>query len=160
MAGYIKFDGIDGEAKDSGHKNWSEIKSVGFGISRQVLAGAGMQRGQEQAQLQDITVVKELDKSSPTLYQKICDGTSIKKVEINLVTSVGAGKMSSYLKIELENVIITSCSLNAQSSADGMNTEHLALNFSKVKWTYTPYDEGGKPQGTVPASWDKVKNTP
>jgi type VI secretion system secreted protein Hcp len=160
MAGYIQFDGIKGEAKDSEHKDWSEISSVNFGINRPVLAGASTQRAQEQAVLGDIMVVKELDKASTTLYQKICDGTSIKKVVIDLVTAVGAGKMSSYLKIELENVIVTSAGLSAHSSSAGMNTEQLSLNFTKIKWTYTPYDDAGKPQGTVPASWDKAKNTP
>ncbi|MDI9446743.1 MAG: type VI secretion system tube protein Hcp, partial [Planctomycetota bacterium] len=32
MAAYIKFDGVDGEAQDAQHKNWSDILSFSQGI--------------------------------------------------------------------------------------------------------------------------------
>jgi type VI secretion system secreted protein Hcp len=157
--GYIQFDGIKGEAQDSGHKDWVKVLTVSQIITRPVASTAGSLRSHERATVGDVVIVKEVDKSSPPLYEHACDGKHIAKVVIELTTSVGAGKDATFLKYTLENVIISSVSMNGSGGAGGHRpSESVSLNFQKIKWEYTPYDKAGKAQGNVPGGWDVMEN--
>jgi type VI protein secretion system component Hcp len=76
--------------------------------------------------LEDIVVVKELDKSSPKLAESILMGKIFPKVEIHLTTS----ERVTYYAYELKNVMITSYSING--SENQIPTEEISLSFEKV----------------------------
>lgn len=77
-AAYLKFDGVEGESKDSKHKGWIDVLSV-FGLAPQSEIrekGSGMATGKREKgsgmatgkrQHKPITIMKEIDKSSPLL---------------------------------------------------------------------------------------------
>lgn len=65
-ASFIKFDGVDGEAKDSNHRGWIDV----FSISGIVLNGeksSGLPTGKRQHK--PITITKRIDKATPMLAQ-------------------------------------------------------------------------------------------
>ena len=63
-AAYMKFDGVDGEAKDKDHKGWIDILSVS-GLAETRDASSGMATGKRQHK--PITITKAIDKSTPAL---------------------------------------------------------------------------------------------
>ena len=71
MAGdcFLKIDGIPGESTDDKHKDWIEVMSYSSGVSQ--MAGGDRSTGgaatQGRCDHQDISIVKALDKASPTL---------------------------------------------------------------------------------------------
>jgi hypothetical protein len=73
MAGYIKFDGVDGEFQDKDHKNWSVIEAFSQVISKPG-NGTGVTRRRGDVVLADIAVTKQLDKSSTKLAESVCKG--------------------------------------------------------------------------------------
>jgi type VI protein secretion system component Hcp len=77
-AGYIKFDGIEGESRDSEHKGWIDLQSVSMGVSRD--AASGMATGKRQHK--PLTITKEIDKSSPMLMRAKDNGTVFSNVKI------------------------------------------------------------------------------
>ena len=150
-AAYIKFDGIDGEATDRGHDSWINVLSISHSITRNADSSATA-RSTGAASFSDLSVTKELDKSSPKLAEAISTGRVIPKVVFDLTSSSG-----TYLKYELKNVMITSYSMSG--SADDVPMEELSLNFEEIKMTYTEYGADGKSKGNVEYSWKVEEGT-
>lgn len=155
-AAYIKFDGVDGECKDSAHQGWSDLASFSQAIVRgEGLTGQSRRRGD--VVLEDITCTKELDKSSPKLAEAVCKGKVFPKVEIHLTRPTtnadGTTGQVVYLKYELTNVMVTSYGISGSGRADDVPTEDFSLNFEEIKVTYTVQDATGQPQGNVEYSW-------
>ena len=147
-AAYLKFDGIDGEATDSKHKEWIDILSFSQSIHRDN-SGSSV-RSSASVVFEDIVITKELDKSSPKLAESIAMGTVIPKVEFELTSSAG-----TYYKYELTNVMVTSYSISGD--ADERPTEQVSLNFEEIKTTYTEYGSDGSKKGNAETSWNVEK---
>ena len=176
---YIKFDGIDGEAQDEEHMGWSEIVSFNQGIHS---PGGGISRRRGDVILDDIVVVKQIDKASPKLAEAVCKGKVFTKVEIHLTgPSEGSTCQGTFYVYELKNVLITSYKASGSNplayaliaaapditmpssgpfivQAVDAPMEELSLNFEEIKVTYTECDSSGNAKGNVEYSW-KVEET-
>lgn len=150
-AAFIKFDGIDGEATDRGHDAWIDVLSISHSISRNA-DSSSTTRSSGAATFSDITITKELDKSSPRLAEAVSSGKIIPSVEFDLTSPSG-----TYYKYELKNVMITSYSMSG--NADDVPMEELSLNFEEIKTTYTEYGADGKSKGNVEYSWKVEEGT-
>lgn len=150
--GFIKFEGVGGEAQDESHSGWSDIVSFD-----QVIHTPGtstdLTRRRGDVVLEDILVTKELDKSSPKLAESICKGTVFPKVEIHLSASYTDAGRITYYTYELKNVMITSYSVGGNTSTDDVPMESFSLNFEEVKVTYTETDSTGKSKGNIEYNW-------
>ncbi len=157
---FIKFDGIPGESTDDKHKDWIEILSFNFGIHQPAHATASSAGGatSERVNIQDLSVVKHVDKASPKLYEQSCSGKHIKDVTLELCRA--GGDKLKYLEVKMENVVISLAKSGGMAEAeDGFPTEHVHFNFAKVKWTYTqPKRADGTGGGNVAGGWDLTAN--
>ncbi|WP_167553781.1 type VI secretion system tube protein Hcp, partial [Pseudomonas syringae] len=65
-----------------------------------------------------------------------------------------------YLEIKLEEVIISSVSLNGNGSIEsGFPTETVRLNYGRIKMLYTQQKRSdGQGGGQVAGGWDGIKN--
>lgn len=153
MALFIKFDGIDGEAKDKDHKGWSDILSMSWGLHKAGAGATGQTRRRGVVTVEDVVCTKEYDKSSPKLAEAVCVGKIFPKVEIHNTTTYGEGNRTTFLKYELKNVMVSSHNVAAAGGGDAVPTETMSLNFEEVKQTYVEYDAGGKKKGNVEMTW-------
>jgi len=153
MAGYIKFEGIDGEAQDKDHKNWSDIVSFSQGISQPGGSSTGATRRRGDVVLGDILCAKELDKSSPKLAEAVCKGKIFPKVEINLTASTTDAGRVTYYVYELKNVMINSYNISGSGQSEDVPTEEVSMNFEEIKVTYTECDSKGGSKGKIEYSW-------
>jgi len=152
MAGYIKFDGLDGEANDKSHKGWSDIMSFSQAMTKPG-SGTGATRRRGDVILEDIMVVKEIDKATPKLAEAICKGRVFPMVEIDVTASyTDAGRVTFY-RIELTNAQVASYSFDGAVQADQVPMETFCLNFEEIKVTYTECDSKGKTKGNIEYSW-------
>ena len=62
-----------------------------------------------------------------------------------------------YVKIKMEDVLITSVSTGGSGGEDRL-TENVSLNFAKVSVDYTPQKDDGSPGTAIPYSWDIAAN--
>ncbi len=152
MALFIKFDGIDGEAKDKDHKNWTDLLSFSWGLTKAGEGATGQTRRRGVVTVHDISCTKEYDKSSPKLAEAICSGKVFPKVEIHDTATYGDAR-AVFMKFELKNVSVTSQSMSAAGGGDAVPTEAFSLNFEEVKQTYVEYDQKGKKLGNVEMQW-------
>jgi type VI secretion system secreted protein Hcp len=157
MAGYIKFDGIDGEAADKDHKGWSDLESFSQALSRPGGSGTGVARRSGDVILEDILCTKALDKSSPKIAEAVCNGKVFPKVELHLTASyTGAGRVT-YYAYELKNVLVTNYGISGSGQSDSRAQENISLNFEEIKVTYTETDEAGKKKGNVEYTWKVIE---
>jgi type VI secretion system secreted protein Hcp len=151
-AGYIKFDGVDGESKDANHDKWIDITSFQQTITR----AQGAVRATPV--FEDIQVVKEVDKSSPKLAESLAREQMFPSVIIHFTKSIGGVEEQTYYTYELKNVMITSYSIGG--TADTLPREEISLNFEEIKATYTEYDDkSGQKKGNVEYSWKVEEGT-
>ncbi|RZB33569.1 MAG: type VI secretion system secreted protein Hcp [Desulfobacteraceae bacterium Eth-SRB2] len=153
MAAYIKFDGVDGEAQDKDHKNWSDLVSFGQGLQQPGSSSTGPTRRRGDVVVEDITVAKELDKASPKIAEAVCKGKVFPKVNIDMTASYTDAGRVTYYAYELINVLVTSYNISGSGQSEDVPMEDFALNFEEIKVTYTEADNKGKSKGNVEYSW-------
>jgi len=153
MAAYIKFDGVDGEAKAKDHKGWSKLASFGQGLHKPVGSSTGSTRRRGEVIFDDITVSKKLDKAGVKIAEAMCRGKVFAKVEIHLTASYTDAGRVTYYAYELKNVLVTSYSISGSGQPNDVPVEDLALNFEEIKVTYSEMSIKGNKKGIVEYSW-------
>lgn len=138
-AGYIKFDGIVGESHDKDHKEWIDLVGVSFAVTRaQTTAYSG--RRTESPIPHEVTVTKELDKSSPKIAEALTTDKKFSRVMVHLTESIGNVGQTPYYSIEMGNVLVTGYNMETTNSVS-LPREVIDLSFTQIKWRYLLYDE-------------------
>jgi type VI secretion system secreted protein Hcp len=141
VAIYMKFGDVPGDVTTQGFKDWIEMNSFQFGVSRGVSSGAGgATRESSSPSISEIVVTKYFDKSSAKLYQDSVAGSFDKKVQIKMTTTTKS-TIETFLTYDLSDCGVSSYS---QSSGGDAPTESLSLNFVKIMVTPTPLDKSGQ----------------
>jgi type VI secretion system Hcp family effector len=150
-AGYLKFEGVDGEVTAEDHRGWCHLGSFVQTIKRSTPVVGGTRLGAPV--FEDLACVKELDKASPKLAEAVCNGKVFPSVQIHLTLRFTEQEVV-YLAYELKNVRVTSYQLGgAGDSSAPRPHEQVAFNFEEIKVTYTEYDAQGRKKGNVEYSW-------
>jgi type VI secretion system secreted protein Hcp len=147
----LKYDGIDGEATAENHTKWIDIQSVQFGIGRSIATptGATANRESSEPSVSEIVVSKSLDSSSSKLFTESVTGKVGKKVEIHLVSTGSPGNV--YAEYTLTNALISGYSV---SSGGDRPSESISINFTKIEYKFTPYDNKNDAGTPVTVSYD------
>jgi len=152
---FIKLEGIKGEAQDSVHKDEIDVLAWAWGCSQSGTTHMGSGGGAGKVNVQDLSFTKYIDSASHTLLQRTFDGKHITKAD--LVVRKAGGTPLEYIKICMEDVMVTSVSCGGSGGEDRL-TENVTLNFSKVKYTYVPQDAAGAAVADKNAGWDIAEN--
>ena len=149
---YLKIDSIPGEATDEDHKDWIQIQSFDHGVMQPHDAnqGIGASGGRGRGEVSDVSITKLVDKASPLLFLRCCDGQNLKTVKINVIRQVD--KKLQYMKYELSNTTVSSATVSA--GGDVTPIESVSLNFTKIKQIYTPVKPDNTPDTEVQFEWD------
>jgi type VI secretion system secreted protein Hcp len=152
---FLKIDGVKGESVDHKHADSIDVISFSWGMAQSGTAHSGPGAGSGKVKVQDITVLKFMDTSTPVLLAACCSGKHFSNA---LLTVRKAGeKPLEYLRLKLTDVMITHQS-TAASRADDRLTENVVLNFAKYEVLYTPQKRDGTADATVESGWDIAKN--
>ena len=152
---FIKIDTVDGESRDKAHAKDIDVLAWSWGISNSGSAPVGGGAGAGKCNIQDISFTKWVDSSTPKLALACCDGKHFK--DATLVVRKAGEKPVEYLKIKIEEVLITSISTGGSGGEDRL-TENVTLNFAKVSLDYVPQDAKGAAGTAIPMSWSIAEN--
>jgi type VI secretion system secreted protein Hcp len=153
---FAKFDGVDGESKDSKHDKWIDVLSMDWGIHKPGGGTTGQSRRRGTAVVEDMTLTIEYEKAAPKLQEKCLKGEVIPKLEIESVATYG-GARETYLRYELKNVMITSFQTSGSGNDEAPPTVVVGNNFEEVKVTYTEFDDEGSSKGNVETTYKVEK---
>ncbi|MGD8206840.1 MAG: type VI secretion system tube protein Hcp [Thiohalocapsa sp.] len=145
---YIKFEGIDGEAREESHDKWSKVLGYSISVSQPV-SGVGGTAGRTggEPDFGDLTITKVIDNATPDLNIKCAKGEHIPKVELEITQATG--DKHTFMKYTLENCIITSVAPGGSSSDEVKPIETVSVAYGKITWAYTPIDDTGAPGSTT-----------
>jgi type VI secretion system secreted protein Hcp len=152
---FLKIDGVKGEAQDSKHKEEIDVLAWSWGMSNSGSFHDGSGGGSGKADFQDISVTKYVDSASANLMKKCGTGEHYK--EALLVVRKAGGKPLEYIKIKMEQVMVTSVSTGGSGGEDRL-TENVTLNFAKFNYEYVPQKADGSGGGAIPYGYDIAAN--
>ncbi len=142
MAGFAKFDGIDGEATDAQHAAWVNFATLDWGVA---LPGGstGQSRRRRSVVVDDLVLGIEYEKAAPKLLERCLRGQVIPKLEIELTATIG-GARETYLGYVMKNVLVTSYRVHASGDDESSRpTVTVSVSFEEIKVTYTEMDASG-----------------
>ena len=154
---FLVIEGVKGETRDGTYKDKKgiDILAWSWGLSNSGSFHSGGGGGAGKANIQDISVTKYIDAASPNLLKKCASGEHYK--EALLVVRKAGGKPLEYIRIKMEEVMVTSVSTGGSGGEDRL-TENVTLNFSKFNYIYTPQKEDGTGGGDMEFGYDIAAN--
>lgn len=153
---FIRIGTLKGESRDKTHAEKIDVLAWSWGMSNSGSAHVGGGAGAGKANVQDLSITKYIDKSSPALMLACCKGTHYDDAEL-IVRKAGDTPLE-YVKIKLTEVLITAVSTGGSGGEDRL-TENVTLNFAKVKVEYQEQDaKGAKKGGAVDMTYNVAEN--
>ena len=150
---FLKIDGIEGESPDSKHGKEIQLLSFSFGADQPASSSLGGGSGAGKVNMHDLSIVKQVDKASPKLFVACCTGQHIKSAV--LTSRKAGGDQQDYMIVTLSDIIVSHVTTAGQAAGtDGLPTEQVALNFSKVNFEYKEQGADGTLKGTVAGGYD------
>ena len=152
---FLKIEGVDGESKDKAHPNEIQLESWSFGASQSGSMAMGGGGGAGKVSMQDFSITKHVDKSSPNLFEALITGKHLPEIKLTLRSA--GGSQVEYLTLTLKDVVITNYSTGG-SSGDDRPMESVSFNFSQIKMSYVEQDAKGSPGAATEFGWDLKMN--
>lgn len=151
---YLQISEIKGESNDEKHKGWIEVAHVSWGVTQPNASTASTAGGLTvgTAELAEVSFSKLADLASPILFQHCAMGKTLPKAVFEFMRADGDGKPITYLKLELENVMISS--VHPRSGEGGIVTEQVHFAYSKIKCAYNQQKIAGGMGGSTTGGWD------
>ena len=161
---FLKLDGIDGESQDAFHKDEIEILSFSWGEKPIQFAngsGAGSGRVAMGPRSLNFSFVKQVDKASPLLMLRACEGNSIKQGTLTcrkaggtqaLTSAAGVGGEVDFLKVVLSDIFITDIVQGGVGANDAAPMDQVSLSFQKFEITVMPAGGGDNVVGSCSAA--------
>lgn len=130
---FLKLEGLPGESKREGHKDWIELESWSFGTSNAGSLSAGAGGGSGRTAMAEptpgsagsLTLVRPAAKATPQLYLACAKGKHIPSAKLERCAS---GACQRY---ELRDVLISSVSVS--NTGSGAPLEQISINYQKIE---------------------------
>ena len=157
---YIQFNGkfkIDGESLDADHSKWMEVDGWNHSIRqpKSATASSGGGHTAERCEHGEMMFVKDLDLTSPKLWEACSAGYTFDEIKIDFMRADGT-KRVKYLEVKLKHALLVSVTPSVQE--EGIPKESFALKYASVQWTYTKQDIKGGASGNSTGAWSLSKN--
>lgn len=152
---FLKIKGIKGEAQDDKHKDTIDVLAWSWGMSNSGSTHVGGGSGSGKVNVQDLSVTKYIDKSSPDLMKACCNGKHFETAD--LIVRKAGEKPVEYLTITMTDLIVTAVSTGGSGGEDRL-TENVTLNFGAVKVKYIEQTAKGGEGAKPDMGWDIAAN--
>ena len=144
---YLELPGIPGESTATGFENQIELSSFQLGVGRNAAAKG--------PSFSEVSVTKQLDKSSPQLMLRTANGTTIPTAKVRFTTT-GAEKVDVYLRYCFTGVRITN--FTQSSGGDERPSESISFSYATIVQSYTQGSETGGAGTVFDEGWDVMRN--
>jgi type VI secretion system secreted protein Hcp len=153
---FIQIGALKGESVDKVHAGKTDVLAWSWGLSNSGSAHVGGGAGAGKVNVQDLSITKYIDKSTPDLLLTCCNGKHHDTA--TLIVRKAGEKPLEYLKITMTEVLITSVSTGGSGGEDRL-TENVTLNFADVKVDYVEQTKGGGTGDKPSMHWAIAENS-
>jgi len=152
---YLKIGDIKGESKERNHKDWIDVDSFYWGITRNATVGSGPGSGQRSAAIgSPLSWTQWLDSSVPQLFSGVATGKRFQNATLDVATeSADAGRIV-YFQMLFQDVGLTALNLNGAGGNNELVHAAGALVYSRLVMTYWPLDNNGRVGTPITGTWD------
>jgi type VI secretion system secreted protein Hcp len=155
---FLTLAGITGESQKSGAEGWIEIFSFHNGASNPSSVAFGTGSGEGKVELSGLTVQKQLDMSSPFLFENCCSGRHIPTGAMIGREASGGTTTEVYFRYDMMEVFIDSISWGG-AAGSGKPSESVSLSAKSFLVTYTPQNADGSLGDKIPKGWNQTTNS-
>jgi type VI secretion system secreted protein Hcp len=155
--GYVKFDGLDGEATEPNHRDWSDIYGFNQHVTREIIPGSS-QPGP--LVFNPFVIHKNIDKSTPKIQEALSRGTIFPKVDVHITADYTSGGKQTYYAYEFKDAYIVDYKANWDASSDNIPNEEISILFEEIRVTYIQYGTKGAVVDQTEYAWNVVANSP
>jgi len=136
-----------------GHEDEVMVQS----FSHSMIIPTDVQSGQPTGQRrhQPITIVKDIDKSSPLLANALTRGERLAECELRLYRTSSEGKQEYYYTIKLTDAIIININQGMPNARTGAATdamETVSFSYRKIDWDHLVAGTSGSDDWRAPNS--------
>jgi len=158
---FLRIEGVAGETPAGKVTDAIQIKSFEWGTENPVTIGSMTGgAGTGKATFGDLKIEKNIDSTSPQLFQKLGQGAVIPSMEL-VARRAGTPNPAAgiYMRYCFAPVFVAA---QTQQGAGGndTSTETVTFKFGAAQQTYTRQSPSGQPLGNVFASWNMTTNSP
>lgn len=151
---YIKFDGVNGDSTQIKHEGETDLVSWNFEV-RHVAQGVGTCASVGGCtQFEDITIINNLESSTPVLFGKLATGDVIPTAKISVARS--GDRPQVFFSLLFTDVQLTSMAINPGGAA---GLVHTAFAFSTITMSYAHQKPDGSLDTPITAFYDLVNGT-
>jgi type VI secretion system secreted protein Hcp len=141
---------IKGSVTQKGRENSIMVIAYSHSISAQTDVSSGLPTGKSKSSV--LVITKEVDKSSPILYQMLVKNEKIKDFRLDFWQPSASGKEQQHYTIRLTNARIVSIRAEMLNNKYPENMQHkerevISFAYETITWTY---QDGGI---TSSANW-------
>lgn len=152
MAIYMKLGSANGDVTEAGHKQWIELISTRWDMSRTIRSAVGIGNNREStsAYVSELVAKKLIDSASSNIAQNAFVGEAqLCTVEF---TRVEKGQEAVFRSIKLQDAIISG--LTNHGEGNSRPTEVVTLNFTQIAITDTAEASTGSASGNSTVTYD------
>lgn len=155
---FLKLGDIKGESQDDKHKGEIDLMSFSFGVAQPSgSAAVGQGGGVGKAQFHEFSFQKHIDSSSAKLMQACASGQHFP--EATLTCRRAGGTQAEYLKVKLENVLISGFEMSGgNEQKEKLPLDTFSLNFAKITFGYKAQNSDGTEGANTQTGWDLLAN--
>jgi type VI secretion system secreted protein Hcp len=147
---YLDLEGIPGESIAVGFENQIELGSFQLAVGRNAAAKG--------PSFSEVSVTKQLDKSSPQLMLRTANGAPIPTATVRF-TRTGAEKVDVYQRYCFTGVRLTGYS-QSQGGGGDRPSESVSFSYATIVQSYTQGSDTGGAGTVFAAGWDLLRNGP
>ena len=140
MTYFLHIDGIHGDSLDRAHPKWHEVSDFSWGVTQSATPTGGG-GGAGRPTLQPLIFSTPFTAALPLLFDACVTGRTIPKAVLEAANDSARAPVT-YLKIELEDVRVSSLSL--AGSDGGLPAESFALTYRHIGITAYTVDAAGR----------------
>ena len=150
MDHFFKFDGVEGESRDSKHKGEIDVLSWSWGLSSAVTsAGGGSGRGSAKAKPTEFTFTHMYDVASPALLQLVATGRHV-KTAILTARRTGGKDGGDFLKVTMKDVLVSGV---ADGASEAGITEVVTIWPKHIEFQYRRQNPDGSVGAPTTVAW-------
>ncbi|HXU81311.1 MAG TPA: type VI secretion system tube protein Hcp [Polyangia bacterium] len=149
-------DGVKAPPSKKEHKGEIDVLAWSWGMSQSASTHFGSGGGSGKVNVQDISITKRIDKSSPNLVKFCCQGKHFDKATLT-VRKAGTEAPIEYFVIKMEDVLISSVQTGGAAAADQL-TEQISLNFGSFDVIWTEQAKEGGAGASIPGGFNIAQN--
>jgi type VI secretion system secreted protein Hcp len=157
---YLWIDEVRGESTDDERRDWIDIFGYEYVMTQTYTDPSGGGGSAGRVSFDAITIIKQVDKTSPQLSLHCCTGRHLNRVYIESTLLTADRIPGVYYRIELEDVVVAGVAPRlVHVGGEYVLMEEVSLRFGKIKWIYSEYDPKGGVQ-EFEQGWDLEANQP